>query len=379
MTVRILQVVGGMNRGGTETWLMHVLRHVDPARCRMDFLVHGPGPWAYEPEIRALGGRMLVCPWPQRPWRYAREFRRLLREHGPYGVVHSHLQHYSGWILRLAHQADIPVRIAHSHLDSVLGGGGDGLLRRAYVRLMRHWIARHATLGLAVSLAAAAALFGPGWQADTRRRLFYCGIDLAPFRVAVDGAEKRAELGIPRNAFVVGHVGRFMEQKNHAFVVDVAAAVARREARLHLLLLGDGPLRPAIEEQVRRAGLWERAHFAGLRPDVPQLMSSVMDVGLLPSLYEGLPLVGMEAQAAGLPLVLSDTITPEMDVVPGLLRRCSLAQPAAEWADAVLALRDGGRSADPDEAWAAMENSPFNIHRGVHLLEQLYAGAAGAN
>jgi len=119
--MRILQVVGGMNRHGTETWLMNVLRSVDRTRFQMDFLVHTDEQQAYEDEAKALGSQVIRCLHPSRPWMYAKNFRQVLREHGSYDVVHSHIHHYSGFVLRLAHQAGIPLRIAHSHSDQYSG------------------------------------------------------------------------------------------------------------------------------------------------------------------------------------------------------------------------------------------------------------------
>jgi glycosyltransferase involved in cell wall biosynthesis len=371
--LRVLHVVGGMNRGGIETWLMHVLRQADRGRCRMDFVVHTDRPCAYDDEIRALGGRILPCPAPNRtpPWGYSRAFRRLLAEHGPYDVVHSHLHFYGGNVLRLAHKAGVPVRIAHSHCDVSSAEARGGVLRRGYRGLMRHWVRRHATAGLAASRLAAADLFGPAWESDPRWRIFYCGIDLSPFHEA-DAAALRPNLGQPEGAFVIGHVGRFAEQKNHAFLVEIAAEVAHRDPQMHLLLVGEGELRAAVEEQVRRAGLAGRVTFAGARPDVPRLMLHAMDVFVLPSLYEGLPVVGLEAQAAGLPLVTSDAVTPEVARVPHLVRRLPLSAPASAWADAVLAARDGRRDAARREALAIMAGGPFDIRASVRELERLY-------
>ena len=370
--IRILHGGGAMNRGGIETWLIHVLRHIDRERFRMDFLVHTTRHCDYDDEIHDLGSKLIPCMHPTRPWSYARNFRRIMREHGPYDVVHSHVHHYSGYILRLAHQAGVPVRIAHSHNDSSSLQAQAGLLRRVYLRVMKHWIARYATDGLAASGTAAAALFGTDWNADPRWRVLYYGIDLTPFQDIVDPISVRAELGIPPDAFVVGHVGRFFEQKNHTFLVDIAAEVARREPSMFLLLVGDGALRPAIEQKVARAGLADRVVFAGVRPDVPRLMLGAMDVFVLPSFHEGLPLVGIEAQSAGLPVILSDSITEELDGVIPLVQRMSLSQPASAWAEAALAARDAVPAIAQPEAVKLVEKSPFSIQTCVKQLEDIY-------
>lgn len=371
-SIRILQVVGGMNRGGIETWLMYILRYIDRDRFRIDFLVHTTQPCAYDDEIRALGSKIIPCLHPSQPWLYARNFKRVLREHGPYDVVHSHVHHYTGYVLRLAQQAGVPVRIAHSHSDTSQLQAKARLLRRGYLKLMTQWIARHATVGLAASRKAAVALFGPAWDADPRWQLLHCGIDMALFQDLVDPVAIRAELGIPPDAFVIGHVGRFVELKNHTFLVDIAAKVTMREPRTHLLLVGDGPLRPALEQNVAQLGLTDRVVFVGLRPDVPRLMLGAMDVFIFPSVYEGLPLVLLEAQAAMLPCIFSDVITEEVEVVKPLMRRMCLSQPASAWVEAVLAMRSAATTITQADTLAIVENSPFNIAYSVKALKEIY-------
>jgi glycosyltransferase involved in cell wall biosynthesis len=210
---------------------------------------------------------------------------------------------------------------------------------------------------------------------DPRQRLIYCGVDLTPFQAPVNRTAVRASLGLPPDAFVLGHVGRFCKPKNHAFLVEIAAEVARREPRARLLLVGEGPSRGAVERQVEAKGLRQRVIFAGVRPDVPDLLRVAMDVFVMPSLFEGLPLVGMEAQAAGLPLVVSKNVTPEVEVLPDLVQALSLAQPPAAWADAVLAFRDKPLAASRAEALNRMLQSPFNIRTGIEKLAEVYGTA----
>jgi glycosyltransferase involved in cell wall biosynthesis len=238
---------------------------------------------------------------------------------------------------------------------------------------MKWLVDHHATLGFAASREAAASLFGTRWQADPRWRVLHYGIDTAPFgEERPDRAAVRAELGLPADAFVVGHVGRFAPQKNHRFLIDIAAELARREPSFRLLLVGEGGLRPAVEQRVAELELGDRVVFAGSRSDVPRLMRGAMDVLVLPSLSEGLPVVGIEAQAAGLVAVVSDVVTPELDLVPGLVRRVSLDAPASVWAEALLGVRVGQPTADPREALRAVEQSSFSIRASVESLERSY-------
>jgi glycosyltransferase involved in cell wall biosynthesis len=371
--IRVLQIVGGMNRGGIETWLMHILRHIDRERLHMDFLVHTANPCAYDDELRALGSGILPCLGHSRPWDYAKNFRRILSSCGPYDIVHSHLHHYSGYTLGLAKRAGIPMRIAHSHVGASAEDTSPSPLRWIYLNAARRLIRRFATIGLAASGEAAKALFGPAWHRDPLCRLLYYGIDLDPFEGPADQSV-RASLGLPPDAFVIGHVGRFAEQKNHGFLLEILRRVSDSDPRTRLLLIGDGPLRPAIERGAAKLGLSERLIFAGLRSDVPRLLLGAVDVFVMPSLYEGLPLAGLEAQAAGLPCVLSDSITRELDVIPQLIRRLPLSAPASAWADQVLTLGRSPAVLSRSQALEALVSSPFGITNSVKRLESLYFG-----
>lgn len=370
--IRILHVLGRMNPGGVETWLLHVLRHIDRRRFALDFLVHTREPSAYDEKVRALGARVIPCIRPSHPWAYARNFRRVLRRYGPYEVVHSHVHHFSGFVLRLARRAGVPTRLAHSHNDTSMVDASSGVLRRAYLRAMERWVVREATAGLAASRPAAAALFGAGWESDPRWRVLHYGIDVDPFGADVDPALVRRELGIPRSAFVLGHVGRFHAQKNHLFLIAVAAEASRRIPETRLLLVGDGPLRTAVAARAEELGIGKVVVFAGVRGDVPRLMKGAMDVFVFPSLYEGLGIVFLEAQAAGLPAVVSRAVPEEADVVPSLIRRLPLDAGPAEWAAAALAAR-GSRPADPGRARSLVAASSFSVTASVRALEEVYA------
>ncbi|MFB2836053.1 glycosyltransferase family 1 protein [Floridanema evergladense] len=371
--IRILHVVGQMVRGGIETWLMQVLRHIDRDRFLMDFLVLTTKPGDYDEEIRALGSQIIPCPLDRwNPWSFATNFQQILREYGSYQILHSHPHHFSGYVLRLAQQAGVPVRIAHSHNDSSLVQAQAGLYRHLYFSLMKHWIDRYATLGLGCSRLAASALFGVNWESDPRWQVLYYGIDLRDFRDAIDPVAVRAELGIPKDAFVIGHVGRFAPQKNHLFLLKIVAEVAKRKQKTYLLLIGDGVLRKRIEQEVTQLGLAEQVIFAGVRSDVAKLMRGAMDIFLFPSLYEGLPLVALEAQTAGLPCLLSNVITKEVDIIKPLVKRLSLSQPVSIWADAVLSIFQSRSSINQSEALSVIAESPFNIQNGINNLTSLY-------
>lgn len=370
--IRILHVIGGMNRGGIETWLMHVLRNIDRDHFCMDFLVHTNQPCDYDEEIRALGSEIIPCLDSAKPWLYALNFKRLLREKGSYDIVHSHVQHFNGYVLLLAKQSGVRSRIAHSHNDTSAIEAKSSWTRRLYFNLSKWWIARYATLGLAASRLAAESLFGSGWKNDLRYQVFYCAIDLLPFREQVNADLVRSEFNIPVDAFVIGHVGRLVEQKNPLFLVEIAAEVAVREPKMRLLLVGSGPLYSTVNAKVQQLGLDDRVIFAGTRSDVNRLMLGAMDVFLFPSIHEGLGLVLIEAQTAGLPCVLSDVVPEEAHVIEPLMQRLSLSQTAEVWSEVILKTLKAQREITQTEAYQLIEKSSFNIHNSVKQLETLY-------
>ncbi len=367
---RILQVVGGLNRGGAETWLVQVLRNIDRKQFQMDFLVHTGDVGAYDEEVRALGAQIIHCCSQTKPAHYARRFRQILRTYGPYDAVHTHVHHFSGYPLMLAAAAGVPKRVAHSHIDTRSAESAAGSARKAYVATMRRLTWQFATNGLAVSTEAGDDLFPEGWQISSKWKLHHLGIDLDRFAMPVDKVSVRKSLGIPEGAFVVGHLGRFMEQKNHSFLVEIARAAIRQNSRFIFLLIGDGPLRPTIEAKVTNYSLGKHFIFTGVRSDVPQLMKGAMDLFLFPSLYEGLPLTLLEAQAAGLKCIVSETVSPETDVIKSLIVRESLTKSAANWAELVMSNQ---QAVSLDFSYTSRCLQDRSIAASVNLLASTYS------
>lgn len=336
--MRILHVIGKLDRGGAETWLVQVLRHIDRQKYQMDFLVHGTSPGAYDEEVRALGSRIIPCLSHSNPMLYARNFRRMLREYGPYDVVHSHVHHFSGFVMLLGAVAKVPVRIVHGHTTKTIQQPSTTLKRKLYDRLMLELIAQFSTKGMAVSRDAADGLFPTNWARNSKWSIAPIGIDLKPYRGAVSRSDVRTELGLADGNIAVAHVGRFEEEKNHRFLVEIAAELCSLEPRVRFFLVGDGALRPAIQDEVKSRGLARHVRFLGIRKDVPRLLRGAADLFVFPSLYEGFGLAHVEAQLAGIPSVVSDVVPGEADVIPELVLRLSLTKSAARWAGDILAV-----------------------------------------
>ena len=371
---RILHVVGGTHWGGTECWLLNVLRHRAAERFAMDVLVHTDQAGSLQEPMQCQGARILCCQGHRWPWRYARNLRHLLRSQGPFDIVHSHVLYFSGLVLRVAQQQGVPVRIAHSHTVDAAARQRQRLDRRWYAETMKRWIARYATHQLAASRTAAETLRGPS-SADTPCQVLHCGIDLNPFRADPPRAVVRRQLQIDDSAFVLGHVGRFVESKNHRHLLATLSILLHEDPSYQLLLVGDGPLRGSIEQEAHERGLLDHVRFLGSRSDVPRLMLAAMDLFLLPSRYEGLGLSLVEAQAAALPCLTADSVPPEATVIGELVHHLSLADGPALWAETIGRLRRERPSVSRQEAGARLWASDFNIVTSVCQLQQLYEDA----
>lgn len=373
--IRVLHIFGRMNRGGAETFIMHVYRHIDRNRIQFDFAVHSEEPGHYDEEIRSLGGRIFVLPRPHpvRLFAYRQALKRVLCESGPFIAVHSHVHFFSGIPLAIAASLGIPVRIAHSH--TTYDGKRSLFVRWLYRWYMRWLIFRYATHMIGNSRRASEALYGLGCWQDQRVRVIHNGIDLTPFMLlSEDRRAPRRKFGFPEDAHLIGHVGRFDVPKNHRFLIEIFEALLTRLPTARLVLVGDGPLRPEIERLVAAKGISEQVVFMGVRADVPEIMGC-LDVFLFPSRWEGLPVVLIEAQAAGVPCVVSDVITQEANVGLGLLYAVSLAETASVWVDQVLKALSTERP-----RWAvrleALQRHGYDVQETVASLARIYGDNA---
>jgi len=365
---RILHLLGCMDPGGAENWLMRLLRRADRKVLQMDFCVAKPKKGLYEEEIRSLGSNIIQCEI--KPFlTYGHRLAKILREN-KYDVVHSHGWLFSGIVLRVAHRCNVPVRIAYSH--TTRDRYSTTLYRKLYGRLMRGLILKHSTHCLGCCSEAAAALFGSNWQSIDKCAVLYTSIDVEAFRPGQAASINKADFGIPSDAVVIGHVGSFRMAKNHTFLLDIAAEIIKRQPKAYLFLAGDGELRPQAEAKTERLGISDRVIFAGNRKDVPQLLIHLFDVLLFPSVYEGMPLTLVEAAAAGLRVVCSDVISRETsDVLPEAFTHLSLDLPAGQWAREVIATLDRGKLCR-EYAYDKVKNSHFSLDYSLKELCAIY-------
>ena len=356
MPMRVLHIVTYMGRGGLETLLMNVYRHIDREKIQFDFLVHRSFRADYDDEIEALGGIIYRLPRlnPFDPG-YRKVLLDFFRQHPEYRIVHSHLDCMSSIPLAAAKKAGVPVRIAHSH-----NSNQDKNLKYPLKLIYMRKIPRYAT-----DLFACSQLAGDWMFPGQKVRLVKNGIETQTFSFNTEiRKHMRQELGLEGN-LVFGHVGRFMPQKNHSFLIDIFAEVQKKQKNTKLLLVGEGPLEGEIREKVRKLELEDEVLFLGVRSDVNRIMQA-MDVFLLPSLYEGLGMVAVEAQCVGLPCVVSEGVPAECSMTDGVTY-LPLGNPE-EWAEAVLSMGNGKRENQVDH----IKRAGYDIVTTANWLQEFY-------
>lgn len=363
---RVLHVVSTMNIGGAETMLMNLYRALDRGRLQFDFLLFTEERGAYDDEIERLGGRLLRMPLPRHlgSRKSVLVMEQLIRDEGPFLAVHAHVLHASSLALIAASRAQVTNRIAHSHNTSDVG---NGVARRLYYAAARMAIRRYSTSLVACGREAGEYLFGRRF--DTIGVVVRNGVDIGAIQSVpmIEGENVRRELSVAEDEILLGCVARMERVKNHGFTIQVLRACRDRGLPVRLALVGDGALRLEIEQQVVQSGLTERVSFLGVRRDIPRLLNA-FDALLLPSLYEGLPVTLIEAQAAGLPCLVSSHVSDEADLGASLIERLSIEDPEL-WADGVAKL---ARACDRSAAMMIAAHSGYDVRDCVDEIFKLY-------
>lgn len=356
--IRVAQIVGKMNGGGVEAVVMNYYRHIDRSKVQFDFLIDSDSSLVPREEIESLGGRVFEIPPYQHVIEYQRELQRLFREEG-WKIVHSHINALSVFPLRAAKKAGVPVRIAHSHSTS---GKGE-YAKNALKTVLKTQANRFPTNKVACSEFAGKWLFGR----KTSFSVMNNAIDISQFSPNLDSRiHVRKQLGIADDTFLIGHVGRFVDQKNHDFLLAVFREVLSREPNSVLALVGNGPLLEHVKQMSIDLGISNSVLFLGTRSDVASLYQA-FDVFCLPSKYEGLPVVGVECQASGTPILASDAITSEIKLT-SLMEFERLSSGPQKWCEHLISMRK--IDADPNDSESL---KAFDVSTASKRLEDYYS------
>lgn len=365
---RVLNLITSLDRGGAETMIMNYYRNLDRDDIQFDFLVNREVRGAYEDEIESLGGRIyrMGPMYPLQFGKYKQDFRTFLREHPEYRIIHSHLEERSYFPLRIAKEENIPVRISHAHNE--YRGFNAKMIFREY---FRHQLPPYPTHKFACSAEAGRWLYGETAMNDGSVSIIHNAIDGAAY--APDATMRitmRNQMGIDANAFVLGNIGRMVAQKNQKFLLEIFAALHGMTENTKLIVMGEGELHPELMKHANDLGIDKDVIFTGSVPNVPDYLQAI-DVFVLPSLFEGLPLSLIEAQAAGIPSLASDTISRSADL-SGHVQYLPLETGAEQWAKNALSMKGQCRF----NGMPYLRSHGYDITSEAAKLQEFYLHAA---
>lgn len=362
--IRILQSVSNMDRAGIETMLMNYYRHIDRTKVQFDFIVNKPKPGSYDDEIRNMGGRIFLSPGlsPLRYPQYLQFVKEIVKQDDRIKIVHAHNEAMGFYALSGAKKAGVKVRIAHAHNTQIIRD-----YKWPLKMVCKQFLPLVATDLWGCGRDAGIYYFGKKrWE--ERGITIRNAIDTARFAYDMSvRSQMRKKYGLDGKT-VLGHVGRFNVQKNHDRLLDIFVSYLKRDANAVLLLIGEGELEGAIREKVQKLGLTDKVIFAGLQKNVNEWYQ-MMDVFVLPSLFEGLPVVGVEAQAAGLPCVFSDRVTDEVALSQHVVR-IPLEKTDEEWAEAMERLLQN--MSDRQYGETLVKQAGYDIFIEAERLQNLY-------
>ena len=360
--IRVLQIVGIACNGGVEAVVLNYYRHMDNSKVQFDFVVHKNPAENFVAEVKKGGGRLYeVTPYNKNIFAFTYEIYRIIKD-GHYAIVHSNMNSMSGFPLFAAWLAGAKVRILHNHTTDTKTEGFRTILKRVLCPFAKMFANRY----WACSNLAGEWMYGKKAVQSGKITIIPNAIDLERFAFNPDKRKSlRQKLGLD-GKFVLGHIGRFAYQKNHSFLINVFAEVVRVKPEARLMLIGDGELRKIIEEKVVNLGLQDKVLFLGNRNDVADLYNA-MDIFLLPSHYEGLPVVGVEAQANGLKCLFSDKVTKECLLTDNAYF-IDINQKVKDWVVEILKTkieydRDGIEN---------VKNAGFDIRESGSMLKNVY-------
>lgn len=361
--IRILHSVSNMDRAGVETMLMNYYRHIDRNKVQFDFLCNKTKPGAYDEEIIDMGGRIFHTPGlnPFKYFRYLKYMKDFLKDHSEYKIVHAHNGAFIVYPLFAAKKNKVPVRISHVHSASFTFD-----LKWPLKVFCKPWIPFCCTKKWACGKDAGLFYYGKRALDNNEVLVIKNAIEIDRFLFNNDLRNRIRDKYDLRNKFVVGHVGRFDKQKNHTFLIDVFDEIYNQNKNARLLLLGDGSLIEVIKDKVSELGLQDAVVFVGNVDNVNEFYQA-MDCFVLPSIWEGLPVVGIEAQAADLPCVFSDDVTDETMIL-STTKFLSRNESIRKWADTILDSKVSKRTDRSNE----LRKAGYDIKEEAKKLMSIY-------
>ena len=364
----VLQVIGEMVMGGAESRIMDLLRHIDPEKVHYDFLVFNPKEQHYDKEIEERGSHVYRLQPRFKIYNYfsfCKALNAFFAEHPEIDIVQGHMTSTAAIYLPIAKKHGVKCTIAHAR-----SAGVDPGLKGTLTKWLRRDLYKKTDVCFACSPEAAVSVFGKQWYEAGKVRILPNAIDLAQYQSVSEeeAAAVKEKYGL-QDAFVIGHVGRFHYAKNHEFLLEVFREILKQKKEARLLLVGDGDTLPMVKEKASQLGISDQVIFAGMQKDTAAYYRA-MDLMVFPSHYEGLPGTVVEAQAAGVPVLMSETVTKQVAVTP-LVECMSLQKNSAEWARAAMALYEKTKT-DTENYYKILCENGFDVTAQARLLERIY-------
>lgn len=368
--VRILQIVGGMDMGGIENFIMNIYRNIDRTKVQFDFFIHNDKDAIFEEEIRELGGKIFKIPHITKSGHraYIKNLKNFFKEHKEYKIIHSHRDELNGLVLKEAKKFGIKVRISHSHnaypkYISFLG--------KLYKNYYLSQVNKYATERFACSQVAGEWMYGK----NKNFKIINNGIDVKKYTFNEKIRKiKRIELNLKENEIAIGHIGRFVLQKNHEFLIDIFNELLKINNNYKLFLIGEGENQEKIKAKVKELNIKKNVIFLGVRKDINEVLQGI-DLFLLPSFHEGLPVTLVEAQGAGLKCFISDTVTKEIDLECGLTEFISLEKSPEKWADII----DKNKNYLRKDTTESLRKHGYDMTENAKNLQNIYLKLYGKN
>lgn len=359
--IRVLQVFGCMDRGGAESMIMELYRHIDRTKIQFDFVVHTTRKCAYDVEIVSLGGRIFSVPafTIKTAYKYKKAWKQLLFQHMEWKIVHGHVRSTASIYLSIANKYN-KYTIAHSH--SISSGKGISSIVKDYLQK-----SINADYYFACSQKAGEWLFGKEITNSSNYSILPNAIDTLKFDFNPLVRERIRKETNCEKALLIGHVGSFYDVKNHDFLLRVFECIKKKNSSAKLMLVGEGYLKNEIIRQVNHLGLTDSVIFTGSRSDVNELLQA-MDIFVFPSKFEGLPVILVEAQSTGVPIVMSDKVPNEVIMTDGLITVQLLDNSPEQWADHILSRTKINRYGHTKD----IINHGFDISSTSKWLEDFY-------
>ncbi len=362
--IKVLQVFHGMDCGGAENMIMNLYRNIDRTKIQFDFLVHTDKKCFFDKEIQNFGGRIFHVPYYniKNHLAYQKALQHFFKEHPEIKIVHGHLGSCAHIYLKIAKEYGC-FTIAHSHSTKPV----KITLKSTLYRLFTFKTRKIADYFMSCSIAAGKYRYGNKIMSSDRHCILNNAIDTNKYVYNPETRNKIRDDFHFNDEFVLGHIGRFDSAKNQLFVVDIFYAILKKNPNAKLLLVGDGEWYSKIEMKVKELGICDKVILTGVRSDVPDLLQA-MDCFVFPSLYEGLGIVAVEAQAAGLFTVCSDVVPNEASVTD-LMKKLSLSDAPDKWADFILNHAYTYQRKDMSDE---IRKAGYDIHQTAKWLEKFY-------